>query len=117
MFDDGGWDLLSLGCVFISTPISLPSCCMYGEGASLLAGVTLLHIWAWEHISITCPIHMRFRGVGQPYVHLYSSIFSQPKLGNLEHWPYVFDTLDTMTWRPYLDYEVWDDDMELGYYF
>ena len=49
---------------------------VYRDGASLSAGVTLLHVWAWEHMSITCPVHMRFRGVGQPFVHLYSSILS-----------------------------------------
>ena len=50
-------------------------------------------------------------------MHLYSLILSQPKLGNLENWQYVLDTLDVVTWRPYLECEVWDDDMELGYYF
>ena len=33
---------------------------VYREGASLSAGVTLLHVWAWEHMSITWTIHMRF---------------------------------------------------------
>ena len=34
----------------------------YQEGASLLATVTLLHVWTWEHIAITHPNHMRFCG-------------------------------------------------------
>lgn len=29
---------------------------VYREYASLSAGVTLLHIWAWEHIAVTQPV-------------------------------------------------------------
>ena len=36
----------------------------YREGSSLSTGVTLLHVWAWEHIYITCLVHMRFQGAG-----------------------------------------------------
>lgn len=52
---------------------------------SLLAGVTLLQVWAWEHISAARPLVDRDRPVGRAYSYGYTGIVVQCKLGKLEH--------------------------------
>lgn len=44
---------------------------VYHEITSLGEGITLLHIWAWEHLPITRPMYMRFRAIDQPYVYVH----------------------------------------------
>lgn len=52
---------------------------------SLFAGVTLLQVWAWEHIPVSRPIVDRDRLVGQAYAYGFIGIVVQHKLGKLEH--------------------------------
>lgn len=64
--------------------------------SSLLAGVTLLQVWVWEHIPIERPLVDRDRPVGRAYTYGYTSIVVQRKLGKLEHWQRVLDDIDTV---------------------
>lgn len=70
---------------------------------SLLAEVTLLQVWAWEHIPIVRPLADRDRLVGHSYAYGYTGIVVQHKLGKLEHWRRVLDDIDTIIWRLYME--------------
>lgn len=52
---------------------------------SLSVEVTLLQVWAWEHIPVVRPLLDRDRPVGQAYAYGYTWIVVQHKLGKLEH--------------------------------
>lgn len=84
---------------------------VYREARSQGVGITLLHIWAWEHLPITWPVCLRFRAIDQPYVYMYGGLMSQPHLGK-EFWRRALDDLDTIIWRPNLDCDSWEDDGE-----
>lgn len=58
----------------------------YLGAMSVSAGVTLLQIWAWEHIVVTHPMEDRDHPVGMPYVFGYTGLVVQHKLGKLEYW-------------------------------
>lgn len=80
--------------------------------------MTLLQVWAYEHLSVTCLIHFRGRGHVRNYVHLYDMITSQPRIGRQEYWCRVIEEIDSVVWRPYLDCEEWEDNaVELSYVF
>ncbi|XP_059063972.1 serine/threonine-protein phosphatase 7 long form homolog isoform X1 [Cryptomeria japonica] len=82
----------------------------------LLAGVTLLQVWAWEHIPVVRPLADKDRPVGRAYAYGYTGIVVQCKLGKLEHWRRVVDDIDTVVWRPYMECEVWvEDGIEMSY--
>lgn len=59
---------------------------VYREMRSLAVRITLLHIWAWEHLPVTWPVCLRFRAIDQSYVYKYGGMVSQPHLGKLEFW-------------------------------
>lgn len=59
---------------------------VYLGAASLSVEVTLLQIWAWEHITVTQPIAERDRLFGRPYVFEYLGGVFHHKLGKLEYW-------------------------------
>lgn len=91
---------------------------VYHGSVGLGCGVTLLQVWAYEHLPVTRLIHFRGRGHGHSFVHLYDMITSQPWIGRLEHWWCVIDDIDMVIWRPYLGCEQWEDDaVELPYTF
>ncbi|XP_059070641.1 protein MAINTENANCE OF MERISTEMS-like [Cryptomeria japonica] len=91
---------------------------VYHGSVGLGCRVTLLQVWAYEHLPITRPIHFRGRGQGRSFVHLYDMITSQPRIGRLEHWRRVIDDIDIVIWRLYLGCEEWEDDaVELPYTF
>lgn len=71
---------------------------VYRGRGSLAVGVTLLHIWAWEHLPVTRPLSLRFRVVDQLYMFMYSGMMSQPHLGKLEWWRRALDDLDAVIW-------------------
>lgn len=48
----------------------------YRGVGSLGVGITLLHIWAWEHLPVTRPVSLRFQAVDQPYVYMYGGMMS-----------------------------------------
>jgi hypothetical protein len=78
---------------------------VYRGSSSLAADVTLLQIWAWEHIAVARPLTHRQRPEGRPYSHMYCHRLVQRKLCKLEYWRQVFDDLDTVIWLPYVDCE------------
>ncbi|XP_059070759.1 protein MAIN-LIKE 2-like [Cryptomeria japonica] len=47
---------------------------VYREYASLSVGVTLLHIWAWEHIAVTRPLGVHDRQGRRPYIDRYRDL-------------------------------------------
>lgn len=58
---------------------------VYQGLVALLVGVTLLQIWAWEHLDFTCPLSHKARPMGRPYVYGYLGVVVQWKLGKLEY--------------------------------
>lgn len=77
-----------------------------------------MQVWAYEHLSMTQPIHFRGRGHGHNFIHLYDMITSQPRIGRLEYWHRVIDEIDSVVWRSYRECEEWEDDaVELPYVF
>lgn len=71
---------------------------VYLSYESLSAGVTLLQVWAWEHIPIARPLVDRDRPVGCMYAYGYRGTVVQHKLGKLEHWRRVLDDIDMVIW-------------------
>lgn len=67
---------------------------MYRGSSSLAARVTLLQIWALEHIAVTWSLTHRQRPKSRPYIHMYHHRLVQRKLGKLEYWRQVLDDLD-----------------------
>lgn len=89
---------------------------VYLGGSSLSAGATLLQVWAWEHIAIMRLELVLSRPATRPYVFRYRGRPTQHMMGKLDYWRWVLDDVETVTWRPYLDCDDWDeDDIELGY--
>lgn len=84
---------------------------VYLRYMSLSVGVTLLQVWAQEYIPVSGPLADRDRPVGWSYVYGYTVIVVQHKLGKIENWRRVLDDIDTVIWRPYMDCEVWAEDM------
>lgn len=58
---------------------------VYLGATSLSVGVTLLQIWVWEHIVVTCPLVERDQSIGRPYVFAYGGVVVQCKMGKLEY--------------------------------
>lgn len=84
---------------------------VYQRATSLSVGITLLQVWAWEHIAVTRPLEDKERPVFG-----YADIVVQGKLGKLEYWCRVLDDLDSLIWRSYLDCEPWPkDDREMPF--
>lgn len=89
---------------------------VYRERSSLGVGISLLHMWAWEHLPATWHVSLRV-GVGdQPYVYMYGGMMSQPHLGRLDWWWRALDDLDIVIWRPYIEFGPWEDDAEVFSY-
>lgn len=83
---------------------------VHDENASLSTGCTLLQVQCREHIVVTRPIHHRVRGDGQYFVYLYTGILTQLKLGKMEYWRWVLDSMETIIWRPYIECDPWLED-------
>lgn len=91
---------------------------VYHGSVGLGCRVTLLQVWAYEHLPVTRPIHFRGWGHGCSFVHLYDMITSQPRIDRLEHWRRVINEIDTVIWRSYRECEQWEDDVvDLPYTF
>lgn len=86
---------------------------VYHEISSLGVGITLLHIWAWEHLLISRPMCLRFRAIDQLYVYMYGGMMTQPRLGKLEYWRRALDELDIVIWHPYRGCKQWEDNAEM----
>lgn len=98
-------DLLCMGAMCVcALPQDLHEA-VYRESRLLGVGITLLHIWAWEHFLVTRLVCMMFREIDQPYVFMYGGLMTQPHLGKLEFWQRALDDLDRVIWRPYTDCE------------
>lgn len=52
-------------------------------------------------------MHDRVKGNVQPFVYLYKGIINQCKLGKLEYWSWILDSLDSVILRPYIHCEPW----------
>lgn len=50
---------------------------VYLGATNLSTRVTLLQIWAWEHMAVTCPLTNRYHPTGRPYVYGYTSVVVQ----------------------------------------
>lgn len=53
--------------------------------SSLSCGMTLLQVWAWEHIAMTRLAFPRVRPPSRPYVYAYAMFLVQPKLGKVDY--------------------------------
>lgn len=89
---------------------------VYRGSSSLSCGVTVLQIWAWEHLAVTRPACPRVRPPGMPYIYMYAMFLTQPKLGKVDYWRRLLDDMDIVVWRLYLDCKPWNtDDIEMPY--
>ncbi|GLJ23507.1 hypothetical protein SUGI_0445390 [Cryptomeria japonica] len=74
---------------------------VYHGSVGLGYRVTLLQVWAYEHILVTRPIHFRGRGHGRSFMHL-------PYLGceqcedDAVELPYTFQSRYLIGWMPYV---------------
>lgn len=66
--------------------------------SNLSARVTLLQVWAWEHILTARPLADRDRPVGCAYAYKYQGVVVQCKLGKLENWRRVLDDINMVVW-------------------
>lgn len=83
---------------------------VYDDATSLASGCSLLQIWAWEHISVTHPLGLRFKPVGALFVMMYNQVASQLMLGKLESYRQALDDMDAVVWRPYRLCDPWSED-------
>lgn len=91
---------------------------VYLGGCEISAGVTLLQIWAYKHITMIRLICYMGRGARQSYVHMYSMLVSKHWLGKMDYWGHVIDDIDIVIWQPYLDCEPWEEgETNLPYYY
>lgn len=70
---------------------------VYRDYANLSAGVTLLHIWAWEHIAVTRPLSVQDRRARRPYIDRYMSLLHYTWIGTIWFWYRIFYKLMEFT--------------------
>ena len=66
----------------------------YRGQLSISAGVTLLQIWDYEHISVFRPVVDRELVDDMPYVYSYRGVLAQGPLGYVTYFRHQLDTLD-----------------------
>lgn len=54
-------------------------------------------------------VYDHVRGDIQSYIYAYHGVISQPRLMKLDFWRYTLDTMDSVTWIPYVRCELWMD--------
>lgn len=82
---------------------------VYKEGKSMVVGVLILQVWAWEHLLVCRPIADDSREPRQLVVYRYVVYVTQPHLGKTYFWWRQLDDLIAVVWRPYRGLEPWDD--------
>ncbi|XP_059068551.1 protein MAINTENANCE OF MERISTEMS-like [Cryptomeria japonica] len=81
----------------------------YRKAKSMVVGLLVLQIWAWEHILVCRPIVEDLKLPHQPIVYQYAGFMTQPHLGKTDYWRRQLDDLITVVWRPYRGLEEWND--------
>lgn len=92
---------------------------MYMDDRALEAGVTLPHVWAWEHIVV-----LRQRVVSimmvldDPLVWRYKGCvsFTHTSEHRIPYWRRVLDEMQVFTLRPYLGQPGWADNADQLFY-
>ena len=82
---------------------------VFHERKTMVAGVYILQIWAWEHLPVCRPIFEDVREPQEPYICKYTGHITQVHLGKTEHWRVQLDDLVSVVWRPFREIEDWDD--------
>ena len=82
----------------------------YRGGLLISVGVTLLQIWAYEHILVFWLVVDWELVEDMPYVYSYRGVLVQGPLGYVTYFRHQLDTLDQFIWRPYVDCLGWEDD-------
>lgn len=84
----------------------------YWGGSSIFAGVTLLHVWSWEHIPVTRPNGVLDWDPEDLYSYRYGDFLHCTWPSQLSYWCHVIDHMSSFIWRPWLDCDAWHDDQE-----
>lgn len=58
---------------------------VYHGRKTMLVGVYVLNIWAWEHLPVYRPIHEDAQEVMEPYIYRYQGHITQVFLGKTKH--------------------------------
>lgn len=88
---------------------------VYLDGKALRAGVTLLHVWAWEHIVVfRSQVVVVPMGLDDPLIWHYRGGVSFTHTGEHEiaYWRRVLDEMQVFIWRLYLGRPGWADDAD-----
>lgn len=92
---------------------------VYLDGRALVAGITLLHVWAWEHIAVFWPWVVAIpMGHDDPLLWRYRDGVSFTHTGEHEipFWRRVLDAMQVFTWHAYLGRPRWADDAHQIFY-
>ena len=72
----------------------------YRGGLSISDGVTLLQVWAYEHIVVFWPLVDRELVEDMPYVYSYRGMLAYGPLGYAPYFRHQLGTLAQFIWRP-----------------